>query len=94
MGKADAGDRICASAYHAAMSDGEYRCCFCKKGMPATGSSSHRLDPCALIIVGNWIAPSEQQLSQQYFCHLECFKAQIGEKHLLYIEVMEPGDQA
>jgi hypothetical protein len=72
----------------------QYQCCFCKEGMPAIGSSSHRLDPCALIIVGNWIAPSEQQLSQQYFRHLECFKAQIGEKHPLYIEEMELGDQA
>jgi len=52
------------------------------------------MDPCALVIIGYWSLAPEQQLSQQYFCHLECFKAQIGEEHPLYIEEMEPGDQA
>jgi len=75
------------------MSDREYQCCFCEKGMPVTDSPSHRLDPCALIIVGHWIAPPKQQLSQQYFCHLHAL-SQIREKQPLYIEEMEPGDQA
>jgi hypothetical protein len=76
------------------MSDREYECCFCKKGMEAVGGHSHRMDPCALVIIGYWSSAPEQHLSQQYWCHLECFKAKIGEEHPLYIEEMEPGEQA
>ena len=76
------------------MSGRKYQCCFCKTGMEPLGGQSHRTDPCALVIVGYWSSAPEQQLSQQYFCHLECFKARIGEKNPLYIEEMEPGDQA
>jgi hypothetical protein len=92
--KADACDRHLPIAYHAPMREREYECCFCKKGIGPIDGHSHRMDPCALVIIGNWISPSEQQLSQQYFCHIECFKAQIGEKNPLYIEEIKPGDQA
>ncbi|MBS0416302.1 MAG: hypothetical protein JSR66_01225 [Proteobacteria bacterium] len=76
------------------MSDRKYECCFCKMGMEPDGGDSPWMDPCALVIIGYRSSAPEQQRSQQYFCHLECFKAQIGEKHPLYIEEMEHGDQA
>jgi hypothetical protein len=39
-------------------------------------------------------ADEAQHLSQQFFCHIECFKDQIGERVPLHIEEMQPGDQA
>ena len=76
------------------MLDRELRIVCCRPITPSCRSAlqtrkqmraTHPMDPCALVIIGNWISPPEQQLPQQYFCHLECFKAQIGEKHPLYI---------
>ena len=71
-----------------------YQCCFCGKSVSAGDATAHPLDPCAVMLVGNWCAPESQQLTQQFWCHLACFKRSIKDPHNLYIEEMTPGDQA
>jgi hypothetical protein len=46
------------------------------------------------VLVGNWQAEESQQLSQQFFCHVECFKGKMADPSYLSIDEMEPGDQA
>ena len=53
----------------------ELQCCFC--GDAITESSDNMLDPCALVVIGNWKRTAQEQVEQQYFCHLECFKRQV-----------------
>ena len=55
------------------------QCCFCGEGI-AEDADAHELDPCAVILVGNWKKAPDRQVDQQYFCHLACFKAAV-EKH-------------
>jgi hypothetical protein len=47
----------------------EYQCCFCGEGI---GESA--VDPCAIVLIGNWLSPVEKQAEQQFFCHVACFK--------------------
>jgi hypothetical protein len=46
-----------------------YQCCFCGEGI-----SESAVDPCAIVLVGNWGGPEANQAEQQFFCHVECFK--------------------
>jgi hypothetical protein len=71
-----------------------YQCCFCGEGIESGAEAAHPLDPCAVMLVGNWSAPESQQLTQQFWCHLACFKRSITNPNNLYIEDMTPGDQA
>ena len=71
-----------------------YQCCFCGKSVSAGDAAAHLLDPCAVVLVGNWSAAESQQLTQQFWCHLACFKRSITNPDNLYIEDMTPGDQA
>jgi hypothetical protein len=52
------------------------------------------LDPCAVLLIGNWQAAESEQLTQQFFCHVACFKSKMLDPTYLVIEEMEPGDQA
>jgi hypothetical protein len=47
----------------------QYQCCFCGKTI-----SESAVDPCAIVLVGNWRSPPQQQAEQQFFCHVACFK--------------------
>ena len=76
------------------MSSLSYQCCFCGQAVSFAEGTTSRLDPCALVLIGNCAAPEAQQLSQQFFCHLECFKRRITVAEYINLEVMEPGDQA
>ena len=76
------------------MSSLSYQCCFCGEGVAFAQGTTSRLDPCALVLIGNWVAPASQQLSQQFFCHLECFKRQVTDPEYVDIDTMEPGEQA
>jgi hypothetical protein len=71
-----------------------YQCCYCGQGIEAGAAAAHALDPCAVMLVGNWSAPESQQLTQQFWCHLACFKRSMSNPSNLYIEEMTPGDQA
>lgn len=46
-----------------------YQCCFCGEGVIETA-----VDPCAIVLVGNWAGPEQEQAEQQFFCHVACFK--------------------
>jgi hypothetical protein len=52
------------------MKDLQYQCCFCGESIVQS-----QIDPCAVILVGNWQSskPAEQA-DQQFFCHVACFK--------------------
>ena len=60
--------------------DFECQCCFCGDAIAEVEANGHSLDPCALIVVGNWKKGSDQQVEQQYFCHIDCFK-RLVEQH-------------
>jgi hypothetical protein len=47
----------------------KYQCCFCGESIYESD-----VDPCALILFGNWQAPEPEQVEQQFFCHVGCFK--------------------
>lgn len=49
-----------------------YQCCFCKQGTEG--------DVAAVVIIAKWNLPEEEQSSQQWFCHLECFEKTTGER--------------
>jgi hypothetical protein len=71
-----------------------YQCCFCGEVVGTGSAGGHDLDPCAVVLIGNWSAPDHMQLSQQFFCHLACFKQKITDHRLVDIDQMSPGDQA
>jgi hypothetical protein len=71
-----------------------WQCCFCGEGISSGESAADPLDPCAVVLIGNWLAPESHQLSQQFFCHLACFKRKITTPGYVEIDKMEPGDQA
>ena len=71
-----------------------FECCFCGEGVDTDPNVSRGLDPCAVVVIGNWRAPESQQLSQQFFCHLQCFKAKMAKPSYIDLEEMEPGDQS
>ena len=47
----------------------QYQCCFCGEAI-----SESAVDPCAIVLVGNWAGPEPEQAEQQFFCHVACFK--------------------
>jgi hypothetical protein len=65
---------------------------FCGEGIQRPKDAP--LDPCAVVLIGNWQAQESQQLSQQFFCHLECFRGKLSNSAYVSIDEMEPGDQA
>jgi hypothetical protein len=71
-----------------------YQCCFCGKSVSAGAAAAHPLDPCAVRLIGNWSTPESQQLTQQFWCQIDCFKRRITDPRNIYIEDMTPGDQA
>ena len=62
----------------------EYECCFCGLTVSSVEQSSP-LDPCALILVGHFERPYEQQKEQEFFCHLECIRKAFKNDGTLYI---------
>jgi len=47
-------------------------CAFC--GQEA---ETQEADPCALIVVANWRAPSAEQREQQFFTHADCLRSRM-----------------
>ena len=72
----------------------ECQCCFCGQGIERGGGVDGKLDPCAVVVVGYWQEEGSQQLEQQFFCHLECFKAKMHDSSYMALETMVPGEQA
>lgn len=56
-------------------------CCFCGEGI-----ASSPIDPCSINILINWDKSRDKQYSQDFFCHITCFKKQILPTIPLYIE--------
>ena len=61
----------------------DYECCICKQTVSA--GSGALLDPCALILIGNYERPREEQKEQQFFCHFECFRRLVNNDGVMYI---------
>ena len=39
----------------------------------------------ALLLITEWEKPEDEQETQQFFCHLECFKTAMNKPNYLYI---------
>lgn len=63
-----------------------YHCVICKGTIPFTGPHEHRLDPCALVIIGNQDQDWREQREQTFYCHFECFRRLVGDDGVLYIK--------
>lgn len=50
----------------------EVMCAFCGQGVERRG-----VDPCALVVIANWGAPSAQQREQQFFAHADCLRSRL-----------------
>lgn len=68
----------------------QYACCFCGEGIGDSAERFHRLDPCAVVLIGNWQQPEAEQAEQQFFCHLSCFKKAVEGKSPVEIEELAP----
>ena len=71
-----------------------FQCCYCGAEIEEGESRRHPLDPCAVVLIGNWKAADPEQLSQQFFCHMDCFRSRLNAPRDLDIDTMQPGDQA
>jgi hypothetical protein len=60
----------------------QYACCFCKKTVDSDQSG---LNPCALILIGNFDSERNDQKEQQFFCHFECFRKLVNDDGIMYI---------
>jgi hypothetical protein len=74
--------------------DLKVQCCFCGEGIGDGAPSSPLLDPCAVLLVGNWRAAESEQLSQQFFCHLACFRGKMLDPSNLALDDIDPEMQA
>jgi hypothetical protein len=52
-----------------------YGCCFCEEGIEASG-----VDPCAVVLIGKWQGPEDEQVAQQFWCHFNCFADKLDPK--------------
>jgi len=68
--------------------DLEFQCCLCGKAIAGHESGGHDLDPCAVLVIGNWRQSSEHHVERQYFCHIECFKRIVGHHAPIDLEEM------
>ena len=55
----------------------QFQCCFCGEGIGVSEDKFNPLDPCAVIVVANWQQAPSEQVEQQFFSHLECFKKSV-----------------
>ena len=64
----------------------QFACCFC-------GDSIEKafVDPCALVFIARWDRSEDEQASQQFWCHAECFEraAPNAEMHVTRPEFYE-----
>ena len=73
----------------------ECQCCFCGEGIEESAAGASRLDPCAVVLVVNWKKSEEEQASQQFFCHLACFKKSVGRNAPVDVELLiEDGEDS
>jgi hypothetical protein len=66
----------------------QYQCCFCGHAI-----NESAVDPCALVVVGNWAGPQPEQAEQQFFCHIVCFKNTVTDDLSVEIEEIVTGRQ-
>ena len=64
----------------------KFQCCFCGQSIESGTAAGHPFDPCAVVLVGRWAEEPENQVEQQFFCHMECFRKAAGGNAALYIE--------
>jgi len=58
-------------------------CAICGQEVETLG-----VDPCALVVVANWRAPSGQQREQQFFAHAECPRSRMHPEVAAEAEVL------
>lgn len=65
-----------------------YSCCFCGEAISQTA-----VDPCAVVIIGNWAASEPEQAAQQFFCHVACFRKAVRSDRYVEIEDLVADNQ-
>ena len=62
----------------------EFQCCFCGETIVDTV-----VDPCAVLLVGNWQSPDPtKQAKQQFSFHVTCFKKAVWRNIPVEIEML------
>ncbi len=62
------------------MNNNNYTCCFCSKLV-----ESNEFDVTTIIATLNWDKDIHKQQTQQFFCHLMCFKEKLHKNVPLYL---------
>lgn len=75
------------------MNEHKYMCCFCGESIGESTQLFHRLDPCAIVLVGNWRGSRDEQIEQQFFCHLDCFRNAVDPQIPVALERLTPSKQ-
>jgi hypothetical protein len=70
--------------------DLQYQCCLCGAGVEKSSDGHGQVDPCAILLIANWSKPEAEQASQQFFCHLACFKKTVWHNVPVGVELLEP----
>ena len=72
------------------MNASNYICCFCGELIKA-----NKFDVTNLIATLNWDKEISKQQTQQFFCHLMCFKSKLHKKVPLYLlDLIDEEDSA
>lgn len=61
------------------MTQPKYQCCFCGDRIETKGA-----DPCGLALMAGFVLPSDDQMSQGFFCHMRCFEERLHRSTPLY----------
>jgi hypothetical protein len=70
--------------------DLQYQCCLCGDGIEKSAEGDGQVDPCAIVLIANWSKPEAEQASQQFFCHLACFKKTVWHNVPVDVELLVP----
>ncbi len=50
----------------------QYQCCFCGEGI-----ADDFPDPCGVALTAGFRLPSDNQVTQGFFCHFKCFEEKL-----------------
>jgi hypothetical protein len=74
--------------------DLQYQCCLCGEEIDKSADGQGPVDPCAIVLIANWSKPEAEQTSQQFFCHLACFRKTVWHNVPVGVELLAPsGDR-
>ncbi len=57
-------------------------CWYCEQEIAISG-----VDPCAVALTTRWLEPDHSRMSQEFYCHAECFRRSGSGKNLHVLEL-------